>query len=242
MTLTISQRTAIRLRPLHLMVALAIVLACGPVHAQLLIGQTAGCSGPVAAGVKETSEGARLYIDKVNQAGGVAGQRIELVALDDKFAPKLASKNARVLIEDKKVLALFLTRGTPHTEAIIPVLNKHSVPLVDPSTGAMVLHTSLQKHVLNVRSTYQREAEKAVLQLSTIGVQRIVAVHADEVFPSERSVAVCHGGRGGGTGQRAQPGAIARHAGGLCRSQGAVLWTCRSLAPMAAFADKGWRP
>jgi branched-chain amino acid transport system substrate-binding protein len=126
-----------------------------------------------------------LYIDKINSAGGVAGQRIELVALDDKFDPKLAGENARVLVEEKNVLALFLTRGTPHTEAIIPVLNKHSVPLVGPSTGAMVLHTPLKKHVFNVRSTYQREAEKAILHLSTIGMQRIAVVHADDSFGTD---------------------------------------------------------
>jgi branched-chain amino acid transport system substrate-binding protein len=45
------------------------------------------------------------------------------------------------------VLALFLNRGTPHTEAIIPLLDKHGVPLVGPSTGAMVLHQPVRKHV-----------------------------------------------------------------------------------------------
>ena len=35
-------------------------------HAQLLIGQTAGFSGQVAAGGKETTDGALLYIDAIN--------------------------------------------------------------------------------------------------------------------------------------------------------------------------------
>ena len=182
MKLTTGQRTASRLRLYHLLVLLAIALGCGPAHAQILIGQTAGFSGPVAAGVKETSDGARLYIDKINNAGGVAGQRIELVAMDDRFDPKLTAENARALIEDRQVMALFLTRGTPNTEAAIPVLNQHGVPLVGPSTGAMVLHSPVPRHVFNVRSTYQREAEKAVLHLSTIGMQRIAVVHADDSF------------------------------------------------------------
>lgn len=151
-------------------------------QAQILIGQTAGFSGPVAAGVKEITDGARLYIDSINAKGGIAGQKIELISLDDKFDPKLAAENARQLIEERNVVAMFLTRGTPHTEAIDPLLLKHGVPLVAPSTGAMVLHQPVRKHIFNVRATYQREAEKAVSHLATIGMTRIAVVHVDDSF------------------------------------------------------------
>ncbi|MDO8718801.1 MAG: ABC transporter substrate-binding protein [Polaromonas sp.] len=154
-------------------------------HAQILIGQTAGITGAVSAGVKETTDGARLYLDAINAKGGVGGQKIELVSLDDKFDPKLAAENARKLIEEQNVLALFLTRGTPHTEAIIPLLNQHGVPLVGPSTGAMVLHQPVQKHIFNVRATYQREAEKAVSHLASMGITRIGIVYADDSFGSD---------------------------------------------------------
>src|SRR5215510_5410740 len=120
----------------------AAIAALAPLCAfsQLLIGQTAGFSGPVAAGVKETTEGAKLWIDSINAKGGVHGQKIELVQMDDKFEPPLAAANAKVLIEDKNVLAMFLNRGTPHTEAFIPLLEQYGVALVAPSTGAMLLH------------------------------------------------------------------------------------------------------
>ena len=151
-------------------------------HAQILIGQTAGFSGAVAAGVKETTEGAKLYLDAVNARGGVNGQKIDLISLDDKFDPKLAAENARKLIEEQNVLAMFLTRGTPQTEAILPFLDKYGVPLIAPSTGAMVLHTPVKKHVFNVRATYQREAEKAIAHLATIGITRIAIVYTDDSF------------------------------------------------------------
>lgn len=154
-------------------------------QAQILIGQTAGITGAVSAGVKETIEGARLYLDAVNAKGGVGGQKIELISLDDKFDPKLAAENARKLIEEQNVLAMFLTRGTPHTEAIIPLLNKHGVPLVGPSTGAMVLHQPVQKHIFNVRATYQREAEKAVTHLASMGITRIGIVYVDDSFGAD---------------------------------------------------------
>mgnify|MGYP006166318755 FL=1 len=165
-------------------VALAAAL-CGAGHAQILIGQTAGFSGQVAAGVKETTDGALLYIDAVNAKGGVNGQKIELTSLDDKFDPKLAAENARKLIEENNVSALFLTRGTPHTEAIVPLLEKHGVALVGPSTGAMVLHQPVRKYVFNVRATYQREAEKAMTHLASMGITRIAVVYADDSFGAD---------------------------------------------------------
>ncbi|MEJ6021767.1 ABC transporter substrate-binding protein [Ramlibacter sp. PS4R-6] len=164
---------------------LVAALACGYAQAQIVVGQTAGFTGPVAAGVKETTDGARLWFDAVNAKGGVNGQPVELVSLDDQFDPKLAAENARKLAADGRVLALFLTRGTPHTQAVMPVLEANRIALVGPSTGAMALHQPVHKYVFNVRSSYQREAEKAVEHLHTQGIQRIAVVHADDSFGAD---------------------------------------------------------
>ena len=166
-------------------VAAVAALAPFMVAAQILVGQTAGFSGTVAAGVKETTDGAKLLIDSVNAKGGVNGQKIELVSMDDKFDPKIAAANAKTLIEEKNVVSLFLVRGTPHSEAMIPLLEQHGVPLVAPSTGAMSLHQPVRKHVFNVRATYQREAEKAVTHLHTLGITRIAVVYADDSFGTD---------------------------------------------------------
>jgi branched-chain amino acid transport system substrate-binding protein len=163
-------------------VAALAALAPALALSQILIGQTAGFTGVVAAGVKETTEGAKLWIDHINAKGGVHGQKIELVQMDDKFDPPTAKANAKVLIEEKNVLAMFLNRGTPHTEAVIPLLEANGVALVAPSTGAMVLHQPVRKQIFNVRATYQREAEKAIAHLHTMGMTRIAVVHADDSF------------------------------------------------------------
>ena len=59
----------------------------------------------------EAADGAKLYINNTNATGGVKGQKIELISLEDKFDPKLALENGRQLIEDKKVLAMFMARA-----------------------------------------------------------------------------------------------------------------------------------
>src|SRR4030095_8347854 len=147
----------------------ALAVSALPAAAQIKVGQTAGFTGPVAAGVKETTDGAKLYLDAVNARGGVNGQPIQLVSLDDKFDTRLTVENAKQLIADPQVVALFLTRGTPHTQTVMPLLTESKIALIAPSTGAMVLHDPVNPWVFNVRATYQREAERAVRHLSLIG-------------------------------------------------------------------------
>jgi len=180
-----------------MMLAAALAVIGTPASAQIRIGQTAGFTGAVAAGVKEVSSGAKLYLDAINQAGGVAGQTIELIALDDKFEPALAAENAKKLI-DQGVIALFLTRGTPHTQAVLPLLAQYKVPLIGPSTGAMALHVPVHPWVFNVRATYQREAERAVRHLSLIGMDRIAIVQVEDTFGSDAAQGALKGFAGVG--------------------------------------------
>lgn len=165
--------------------AAVLVSVASPSWAQLLIGQSSGVTGPVAAGVKENIDGAQVYFKHINSRGGVNGQRIELVTLDDKFDAKLTAENARKLITENNVLALFMIRGTPHTQAVMPLLTQYKVPLVAPSTGAMVLHKPVHPWVFNVRASYQREAEKAITHLTTIGLTRIGVIHVDDSFGAD---------------------------------------------------------
>jgi branched-chain amino acid transport system substrate-binding protein len=163
----------------------AAVLASNNAQAQIKIGQTAGFTGTAAAGVKEITAGAQLYLDHINAQGGVNGQKIELVSMDDKFDPALAADNAKKLISDSKVLALFLNRGTPHTEAIMPLLKDAGITLIAPSTGAMSLHSPVHPWVFNVRATYQREAEHLTRHLSIPGAQTVAVIQVNDSFGTD---------------------------------------------------------
>ena len=162
--------------------ALSCVLAFAPARADIVVGQTIGVTGQAAATVKEALNGAMLWIEHVNAQGGIKGEKIQLLTLDDEFDVQKAAANARVLIEQKKAVVLFMNRGTPHTEALLPLLQQHGIALVAPSTGAMLLHSPVQRYVFNVRAPYQREAEKAIEHLHSTGVTRIAVVHVDDSF------------------------------------------------------------
>lgn len=171
----------------------ALITLALPAAAQLRIGNPSGITGSVAAGVKENIDGARLYFDAVNARGGINGQKIELISVDDKFDPKVTVEVSRQLITQQKVLALFLNRGTPHSQALLPMLAEFKVPLVGPSTGAMALHEPVNPWVFNVRATYQREAAKAIEHLASIGMTRIALLETDDSFGADSAAGALKG-------------------------------------------------
>jgi len=154
----------------------------GVTDTTILLGQTVGLTGIVAAPVKETNEGANAYFNSVNKSGGVYGRKIELNTLDDKFDPALTKVNAETLITKDHVFALFQGRGTPHTQGILALLAAHKVPLVAPGTGATVFHVPVNHYLFNIRAKYQDEIAKAVEQFTTVGVKSIGMLHVDDSF------------------------------------------------------------
>lgn len=154
-------------------------------NAQIRIGQPSGFTGSVASGVKENTVGAKLFLDSINRQGGVLGQQVELISVDDQFDPATTAAQATRLITEQQVIALFLNRGTPHAQALLPLLTEYKVPLIGPSTGAMALHSPVHPWVFNVRATYQREAVRAIKHLVSLGITRIAVLQTDDSFGAD---------------------------------------------------------
>lgn len=159
-----------------------------PVHKKPLAANAIkiGGSGPLTGGnassYRELVDGANLYFDEVNRTGGVRGRPIEFLISDDLFDVKKTVENVNALITKDKVLALLLVRGTPHNEALLPIIETHRVPLLAPSTGATSLHLPVKKYVFNVRTPYRSEARKLVELLVMMGSRNIAVIYVDDSF------------------------------------------------------------
>ncbi len=148
----------------------------------IVIGQTAGFTGQVAGQVKEMTAAAKAYFDYVNKRGGVHGRMLVLKSLDDGYDAKRAAANARELIVDDNVFALAFSRGTPPSEAIVPILNEYKVPLIGPATGAQSLHEPLSRYVFNVRAKYRTEAVRIIDHLAGIHSTKIAVLYQNNSF------------------------------------------------------------
>jgi len=174
-----------RMRLLAVMLAAFVPLAAAAAAAKgppFRIGNSGPSSGANSASMLELLDGAKLCFDAVNAEGGVRGRPIELLQRDDNFDVLRTTQNVRKLIDEDHVDALLLVRGTPHNVAILPLIERAGVPLIGPSTGAMVLHQPLKRLVFNVRTAYRAEARKLAHLLASLGKARIVVVHVDDSF------------------------------------------------------------
>jgi branched-chain amino acid transport system substrate-binding protein len=102
-------------------------------------------SGPASA-YRSIEQGAQAYFSSVNAKGGVDGRKIEFVTLDDAYEPAKAVQNARRLIQEEQVFALFNTLGTANNVAIWEYANKQEVPQVYVATGASLWGADVAAH------------------------------------------------------------------------------------------------
>lgn len=168
------------------------LLLCLPafVHAQILIGQTASFNGPDNAYVREARTGATLYFDAVNEQGGVHGQKIELVSIDDGNDPQRAAQNVRALMAGWNALALFLSHGSATSQAAAAALPAYRAPLVGPSSGAHGLRQPVHPLVFNVRASHRREAQQAVQAMQRLGLDRLALIQVGNAFGDDAAAGV----------------------------------------------------
>ncbi len=127
---------------------------------EILLGQSCALSGPAAALGTGMKAGLEAYFAKANAAGGIKGKKIRLVSRDDGYEPEKAIKNTRELIEIERVFLMIGEVGTPTSKAVVPMIEKNSVPFFGPFTGAEFLRNPFKKYVVNVRGSYNQEMEK----------------------------------------------------------------------------------
>src|SRR5215218_6994661 len=117
----------------------------GITKTEIKLGGSYPFSGPASA-YKSIADGAKAYFALVNSKGGVDGRKIKFVTLDDAYEPPRAVQNARRLVQEEKVFAMFNTLGTPNNLAIWDFLNQQKVPQVYVATGASDWGKDIKAH------------------------------------------------------------------------------------------------
>jgi len=100
------------------------------------LGQTIPQSGPLAA-QSVFSQAEHDFFDRVNQAGGIYGRKINLISKDDAFDPSRSIQATQELIQQDKVFAIFNSVGTVPHAADFPYILQAKVPDLFVGTSAL---------------------------------------------------------------------------------------------------------
>lgn len=147
------------------------------------LGTSSALTGHAGSLGSQYLQGALVYFNEINSQGGVAGRKIEVVALDDQYNPTKTVANTQKLINDEKVFALFNYVGTPTSVAVKPIVHSAEIPLLGLFTGAEALRQPLSRHIFHLRDSYYSEAEGAVHYfVDRLGLKNIGVFYQEDAF------------------------------------------------------------
>jgi ABC-type branched-subunit amino acid transport system substrate-binding protein len=148
---------------------------------------TFGMAAPFSGSARELGRQMKVGLDvafaAANEAGGVHGRKIRLVALDDGYEPSRTGAAVRELAEKRKVFGFVGNVGTPTTAVALPYALDRGMLFFGAFTGTKLLRNDPpDRFVFNFRASYQEETAAVVRYL--VEVKRFrpsqIAVFAQE--------------------------------------------------------------
>jgi branched-chain amino acid transport system substrate-binding protein len=126
---------------------------------EIKIGQTMPYSGPVSA-FGALGKGEVGYFKMLNERGGINGRKINLISLDDGYAPPKSVEQTRRLVESDEVALIFSSIGTAHNTAIAKYLQSKNIPQLFVGSGASKFADVAQypQATLGVQAPFRYEA------------------------------------------------------------------------------------
>ena len=116
--------------------AMAAVLLAAPAAAQdaYTIGLTGALTGPPASTYAPAADALRLYVERLNAAGGIAGKKINLILQDDAAEPGKATANAKKLLAQDNVLLLLNASLSSTFAPVVAEAKRAGVPVLFASS------------------------------------------------------------------------------------------------------------
>lgn len=164
-----------------LCVSLLAAAAAAPVFADIKIGFNVPLTGFAAADGKSALEGAKLAVARANAAGGVKGQKLELVAYDDQGTAQSAVPVATKLVERDKVTVAVSGSYSGASRAAAPVFQSAQIPYV----VAYAVHPDITRagnFVFRTSTMGEVQGRAGAKLISTLGTKRVALVSIKNDF------------------------------------------------------------
>jgi ABC-type branched-subunit amino acid transport system substrate-binding protein len=156
----------------------AVAADPGVTDKEIVIGQNITLQGGRNDYGTAVQGGIRVYLDRVNAAGGVHGRKVVLRTLDDDNKSSNAEANARTLLRDNAFVLFGSIEGGPST-AVMKVAQEAGVPFIGPMAGAPSLRRPHQPMVFPVRAEHREEFRALMSWGKSIGLKTVGFFHAE---------------------------------------------------------------
>ena len=153
-------------------IAATAALALGPISAQaqncgtIDLGAAVSLTGKYASNGHNTQNGYEFAVKKINGAGGVTigGKcyHFKVRYYDDESTPARAAQLVERLIDQDKIQYVLGPYGSPITKAVLPVVEKYKVPLVQSEAASRSLFTQGYKYSFGIIATSEKYLAPAV--------------------------------------------------------------------------------
>jgi branched-chain amino acid transport system substrate-binding protein len=187
-------------------VGLMTASAGHPVYAQdaLKIGAPLALTGGLADEGKKQEAVWKLWLDKVNAAGGieVGGKKmnVEFVEYDYQTDGKRAGQLAEKLITDDKVDVLLAPFGSGHTKIVAAVAERYQTPLVACVASSVSVYDQGFKYLFGTLApnTGMTESMVAYFKEKMPSLKKVAVYGRDDVFPKAMASALAKSAKNGG--------------------------------------------
>ncbi len=136
------------------------------------IGSVLSLTGPAAYLGDPELKTLQLYIDQINQKGGVDGRRLEFINYDDGSDANKANSFAKRLIESDKVNLLIAGTTTGASMAMHPLADRAKLPLISMAGGVPIIEP-VKKWMFKTPQTDRMAAEKIFEDMKQRGLTKI---------------------------------------------------------------------
>lgn len=155
----------------------------GVTDTEIKLGMSAAFSGPSRELGSNMKLGIETALQAANDAGGVHGRKLSLVALDDGYEANRVGDTMKDLLEQRRVFAFVGNVGTPTSVIAAPYAAQNRTVFFGAFTGAPVLRQDPpDRYIFNYRASYKEETAQAVKYL--LDVRRLqpdqIAVFAQD--------------------------------------------------------------
>ena len=176
-------KTATMLR--RALLAAGALLLAAPALAQrgepIRIGAVLSVTGPASFLGDPEDKTLRLYVNRINQAGGVNGRPLQLVAYDDGGDANKARTFATRLVEDDRVAAMVGGTTTGTTLAMRPVFEEARIPFISLAGGIEIIEPP-QPYTFKTPHTDRMACEKIFADVRARGLSRVGMVSGTDGF------------------------------------------------------------